>query len=183
MFLPKNLYLSQFCAPCIVDFGVQLYSWWKDVDRRERKVWQDSDLPTLYLNISQLRRDEKENFTLNAHQIFPRLLVILRMWCDLSIIHFWLERHLKGFGWNSFRSESKTNAIWGSWFNLYPRLFPLLPTFNEFHNLQNPVFFATTTKVEGGKTKICIIHNSYKIIFKFLTREFLYHINLKFHII
>ena len=43
--------------------------------------------------------------------------------------------------------------------------------------------FATTTKVEGGKTKICIIHNSYKIIFKFLTREFLYHINLKFHII
>ena len=33
--------------------------------------------------------------------------------------------------------------------------------------------FATTTKVEGGKTKICIIHNSYKIIFKFLTKRIL----------
>ena len=74
-------------------------------------------------------------------------------WCDLSIIHFWSERHLKGFGWNSLRSESKTNAVWGSWFNLYRRLCFLLPTFNEFHNLQNPVFFCNHNQSGGWENK------------------------------
>ena len=91
------------------------------------------------LNSDFSRNDELSwNFTQKVSYC-KEVLVSLNV-IDVNCQLFTFDFNVCEVLWNSFGSESETNAIWGSWFNLYRSLCPLLQTLNEIHNLENLLF-------------------------------------------